>query len=56
MKKNNDSKQKTGEELMEQYWLGKLRDSIKCNNICMIGVSEAKGREKGGEVLYFKKY
>ena len=32
--------------------LGELSDSIKCSNICIVGVPEEKEREKGKESLF----
>ena len=33
---------KTNEESLREFW-----DNVKCTNICIIGVPEGEGREKG---------
>ena len=38
---------KTNEENLRELW-----DHVKCTNICIIGVPEGEGREKGTEKLF----
>ena len=39
---NKEKRMKRNEDSLRDHW-----DSIKCNNICIIGVPEEEEREKG---------
>ena len=43
---NKEKRMKLNEHSLRELW-----DNIKCTNICIIGVSEGKEREKGPEKI-----
>jgi len=49
---NNKGEQKRERIKEQETRLRKLSDSIKCNNICTIGIPEEKERKKGAESLF----
>ena len=44
---NIEKRMKRNEDSLRDLW-----DNIKCTNICIIGVPEGKGREKGPEKIF----
>ena len=47
MEQNKEKRMKTNEDSVRHLW-----DNIKCNNIHIIGIPEAEGREKGPEKIF----
>ena len=47
MEQNKEKRMKRNEESLRDFW-----DNIKCNNICIIGVTEGEEREKGPEKIF----
>ena len=52
---NNEAEQKTERIMEHESRLKELSDSIKCNNICIVGIPEEEEEDKREQKIYLRK-